>query len=145
MTQVIGHAGIAARIPHAGRMCLLDRVVSWDAGRIVCHASSHRSADHPMAQDGRLDAVCGVEYAAQAMAMHGALTGNDGPSRGGYLASLRAMECFVSRLDDLPDDLVIEVESVMQQDEHAIYRFTLTSGGAVVVSGRAAVVLQVST
>ena len=40
--------GIASRIPHAGRMCLLDRVECWDTQRIRCRARSHRDADNPL-------------------------------------------------------------------------------------------------
>ena len=40
--MLIDRAGIAARIPHQGRMCLLDGVLEWDAERIRCCATSHR-------------------------------------------------------------------------------------------------------
>ena len=45
---------------------------------------------NPLASGGRLDAVCGVEYAAQAMAVHGGLTAvpRAAPAAG-YLASVR--------------------------------------------------------
>ena len=29
--MIVDRAWIAARIPHAGTMCLLDRVLEWDA------------------------------------------------------------------------------------------------------------------
>ena len=64
---------IESHIPHRARMCLLDEVVSWDAARISCRAVSHRDPDHPLRAHGRLGVACGVEYAAQAMAVHGAL------------------------------------------------------------------------
>ncbi len=60
---------IATLIPHAGAMCLLDAVIAWDATTIACLASSHRTPANPLAVRGRLEAVCGVEYAAQAMAL----------------------------------------------------------------------------
>ena len=66
---------IATLIPHAGAMCLLDAVIAWDATTITCLASSHRTPTNPLAARGRLEVVCGVEYAAQAMAVHGALAG----------------------------------------------------------------------
>lgn len=67
------HAWIAAHIPHQGDMCLLDRVVKWDEQRIQCQAGSHRLGDNPLRSRDRLSAACGIEYAAQAMAVHGAL------------------------------------------------------------------------
>jgi len=64
---------IERHIPHAGRMCLLDEVLAWDANRIVCRSSTHRHVDNPLRVNGTLGAACGIEYAAQAMAVHGAL------------------------------------------------------------------------
>jgi predicted hotdog family 3-hydroxylacyl-ACP dehydratase len=62
-------------------MCLLDRVVHWDSQRIHCRASSHRSADNPLRSRDQLSAACGIEYAAQAMAVHGALQAPAGSKR----------------------------------------------------------------
>ena len=53
---VLDHAWIATHIPHQGSMCLLDGVTAWDAQRIVCSASSHRTASNPLRQFGRLGA-----------------------------------------------------------------------------------------
>jgi len=142
---MIGPAEIAALIPHAGAMCLLDTVVSWDASHILCRSASHRRKDHPMAQHGQLPAVCGVEYAAQAMAVHGALSGQGGtvPNRG-YLASLRDLACHMDRLDKLAGDLEIEAEQLLGEAGRVIYSFAIRCDGHPVLSGRAAVVLDVS-
>jgi predicted hotdog family 3-hydroxylacyl-ACP dehydratase len=79
---------IARLIPHAGAMCLLDAVVSWDADRIRCVSRTHRDPDNPLRAGAELDAVCGIEYAAQAMALHGGLALSAGaPTPAGYLAS----------------------------------------------------------
>ena len=64
---------IAERIPHAGRMVLLDEVVEWDDEHIVCRSGSHQDRANPLALAGQLSSVCAVEYAAQAMAVHGSL------------------------------------------------------------------------
>ena len=87
---------ICARLPHAGRMCLLERLAAWDSESIVCHATSHRDADNPLRSGGRLHAVTGVEYAAQAMVLHGSLlaapdapTAMDGGSAGNAGAVFR--------------------------------------------------------
>jgi predicted hotdog family 3-hydroxylacyl-ACP dehydratase len=86
----LDHAWIARHIPHQGSMCLLDYVEAWDQERIQCRASSHRAADNPLRAYGRLGAACGIEYAAQAMAVHGALLDRRAvPARVGYLVSVR--------------------------------------------------------
>jgi predicted hotdog family 3-hydroxylacyl-ACP dehydratase len=136
-------AQIADLIPHSGAMCLLDGVVHWDASRILCMSRSHHAADNPMRAHGRLPAVCGVEYAVQAMAVHGGLAGNiAGRPRAGYLASLRDVECRSERLDDLDGDLMVEAEQVAGDGAHVVYSFRLRVGELEVLSGRALVVLD---
>lgn len=136
-------AQIAELIPHSGAMCLLDAVVHWDAGRIVCMSRSHHAADNPMRSGGRLPALCGVEYAVQTMAVHGGLTGKThGRPRLGYLASLRDLECAAERLDDLAGDLVVEAELLAGDEVNVSYRFSLRVGELRVLGGRALVVLD---
>jgi len=134
---------IAGLIPHSGAMCLLDGVLQWDANHILCTSRSHRAVDNPLRTDGRLPAVCGVEYAAQAMAVHGGLAGKVGSRpRAGYLASLRDVVCLRDRLDDLEGDLVVEAEQVAGDGVHVIYQFRLRVGEVEVLNGKAMVVLD---
>jgi predicted hotdog family 3-hydroxylacyl-ACP dehydratase len=139
---MLDHAEIAALIPHGGAMCLLDGVLAWDSTTIACVASSHRATDNPLAANGRLDAVCGVEYAAQAMAVHGALVGGGRRSAAGYLANLRDVTCFVERLDVLEDALLVAAELLIADAGRVIYRFNLTCDAKAVLSGQAAVVID---
>src|SRR5437016_5096010 len=98
--MLITRAEIASMIPHAGAMCLLDGVIAWDSTKIRCTSRTHLSEDNPMRARGQLSAVCGVEYAAQAMAVHGGLTVVAGKRpKAGYLASLRDIVCHQRRLD----------------------------------------------
>ena len=140
--MLIGKAQIATLIPHAGRMCLLDEVLDWSAERIRCRACSHRDADNPMRSGGELPALCGIEYAAQAMALHGRLSVQTATPKGGYLASVREVMCRVARLDDLPGDLVIEAHRLMGDEMRVVYGFSLSANAAVILEGRAAVILE---
>jgi predicted hotdog family 3-hydroxylacyl-ACP dehydratase len=141
--MTIDRERIAALIPHAGAMCLLDRVLHWDQESIRCLSLRHRAADNPLRRAGRLAAICGIEFAAQAMAVHGRLAGGleDGP-RGGYLASLREVTCRQARLDLLEGELVIDARRLTGDERQAIYHFALGCAGLEVLSGRAAVVLD---
>ena len=131
---------IAKLIPQQGRMCLLEGVERWDANAIRCFSGTHRDPRNPLRARGRLPAVCGIEYAAQAMALHGALSGAPaGRPAAGYLASVRDLVCSVERLDGTASELVVEAEKWMADERHAIYRFALWLDGSRVVSGRAAV------
>jgi predicted hotdog family 3-hydroxylacyl-ACP dehydratase len=71
--MLLNRAWIEARIPHQGRMCLLDEVLDWNAQHIRCRTATHRAPDNPLRSHDRLGIACGIEYAAQAMALHGAL------------------------------------------------------------------------
>jgi len=145
MLTALTKAEIAALIPHAGAMCLLDNVVHWDAEKIRCTSRSHRNTANPLRADGQLRAVCGIEYAAQAMAIHGALAGIVGAKpKAGYLASLRDVACRASRLDDMEGELIVDAAQLMGDASRVIYQFTLRVGEVEVLSGRATVVLQVA-
>lgn len=141
---MLDHAAIARLIPHSGSMCLLDRMAQWDADRIVCSASSHRDAANPLRTASGLLAPCAIEYAAQAMALHGALIGQaaGAPATPGYLASARGVQLHRLRLDDLAGDLTIEARRQAGDAQQILYQFSVQHQGQMVAEGRAAVVLN---
>ena len=141
--MLIGRDAIAGLIPHAGAMQLLDGVLDWDATRIRCISRTHLDSSNPLRCDGELPALCGIEYAAQAMALHGGLSGSPGAKpRAGYLASIREASCERRRLDDLDGDLVVAAEKLLGEGTHVIYAFEVSVGKHRVLAGRAAVVLD---
>jgi predicted hotdog family 3-hydroxylacyl-ACP dehydratase len=135
---------IAQNIPHQGRMCLLDEVIEWDARHIRCRSATHRLSDHPMRAHGRLGVCCGIEYAAQAMAVHGALAAGTANSRpeAGFLAALRDVRLYVLRLDDIQTDLICEAVLVAGDLGSALYEFELRSAAQRLVTGRATTVFD---
>jgi predicted hotdog family 3-hydroxylacyl-ACP dehydratase len=135
---------IASHIPHQGRMCLLDEVVRWDAERILCSSNAHREADHPLRALGRLGIASGIELAAQAMALHGALTADESDTRprAGLLAALRGVRLYVARLDDVPSALLCEAVRVAGDQATALYDFELRAAERLLLCGRATVVLD---
>jgi predicted hotdog family 3-hydroxylacyl-ACP dehydratase len=140
----LDHAWIAGHIPHQGSMCLLDYVEAWDQQRIRCRANSHRAVDNPLRAYGRLGAACGIEYAAQAMAVHGALLAppdNTG-ARPGYLVSVRGTHLHVPRLDDIAADLLVEASCITRGENNILYQFNVSAAGRLLLDGRAAVVLN---
>lgn len=144
----LDHAGIEARVPHRGTMCLLDRMVAWDEGRIECLASGHRNPAHPLRSRSGLMAGTAIEYAAQAAALHGGLlaesSGRAAPP--GYLASARDVRLAAWRLDNLPatesDQLRIVAERQAGDTGRLLYAFRIEHAGREVASGRLAVVLD---
>lgn len=125
-------------------MCLLDHVATWDQQRIQCRASSHRAAANPLRADGRLGAACGIEYAAQAMAVHGALLAPPDRTspRVGYLVSVRGTRLHVPRLDDIAADLLVEATCITHSENNILYQFSVSAAGRLLLEGRAAVVVD---
>ncbi len=140
---MLERAAIAARIPHQGAMCLLDRVIDWNPESIRCTSRSHRQPAHPLAVGGRLGIAAGIEYAAQAMAVHGGLGAAAGsPPRQGYLVSVHGVDFHVLRLDDRAGYLLIEAERLSGDANQVLYAFRVSADGRLLISGRAAVVLD---
>jgi predicted hotdog family 3-hydroxylacyl-ACP dehydratase len=134
---------VARLIPHAGDMCLLDGVLSRDETHIRCVTATHRWAGNPLRRDGRLGVLCGIEYAAQAIALHSALAGGGSTSpRRGYLASLRSVSCHDDRLDLIPGTLTVDAERLFGEAGRMIYAFALRHENRMLLDGRAAVVLE---
>ena len=135
---------IESHIPHRGRMCLLDEVLDWETDRIRCASGCHAAPDHPLRSHGRLGIACGIEIAAQTMAVHGALSaaGASNRPRMGLLAGVRGVRMYATRLDEVRADLICEATRVAGDTGTALYEFALTSAGSTLMSGRATVVLD---
>ena len=140
----INKTWIADHIPHQGTMCLLENVQSWDQANISCIANSHRNIDNPLRAHDRLGIACGIEYAAQAMAVHGALSASEDSPRPkvGYLVSVRGVNMYVTRLDDIASDLLVQATCIMANESNMLYEFTVSTNEKVLLEGRAAVVLN---
>jgi predicted hotdog family 3-hydroxylacyl-ACP dehydratase len=140
----LDQAGIAARIPHSGSMCLLQRLDAWTADGIQCSATSHRDPANPLRSGDALLAPVAIEYAAQAMALHGTLSAAPGtPPTPGFLASVRGVRLRVPRLDDIAGDLRIAAQRLAGDSTQALYAFTLhDEAGTLLVDGRATVIMN---
>lgn len=136
---------IQEHIPHQGGMCLLDEVLSWDLTQTRCRSSTHRSPGNPLRAAGRLGSACGIEYAAQTMAVHGALIASaaGGVAPSGFLASVRSVRLNIDRLDVFEGDLVTSVERVAGDESTALYEFSVSADDVVLLTGRAAIAFNV--
>lgn len=121
-------------------MCLLDEVLLWDASHIVCRSLSHLAQDNPLRSSGRLHTVCGVEYAAQAMAVHGALLASE-PVVAGYLVSIRNLKLNAPYLDGSGEVLTVDAKRLMAGADGLVYEFTVATQKDTLLSGRATVFL----
>lgn len=140
----LGRDGILTLIPHAGAMCLLDGVEQWDETGIICTSARYAAADNPMRRaDGSLGAACGIEIAAQAMALHGRLSAPaEGPPRPGFLVSLRDARLRAAMIPPDAGPLTISARQILGDARGASYAFTVTAGKEEWLAGRATVLFE---
>jgi len=141
--MITDRATIEALIPQQGAMCLLDSIEYWNGQRIICTSMQHRSAGNPLRTRNALSSLHGIEFAAQAVAVHGGLTapGHARP-RVGLLLSARDCKFHRRKLDDIEGALVIEAEQMGRNDQTRMYRFKVSAQDVLVVEGRTAVLLR---
>lgn len=124
-------------------MCLLDEVESWSESGIVCRTSSHRQACNPLRTDGTLGIANGIEYAAQAMAIHGALLSSGAATaRVGFLTSVRDVQWTQMRLDNIEGFLSVRAELISGNNVNMLYSFGVQTEDSILLSGRASVMLN---
>lgn len=131
-------------IPHRGAMCLLDTVLDWDHARIHVRAVSHRDPHNPLRRDERLHALNLCEYAAQAMAIHGGLLARRAghAAAPGWIAAVREVKLHVARIDDLPGDLDIDVETLLADAAGWQYAFRVEHRSILLAQGRIAIMTR---
>jgi predicted hotdog family 3-hydroxylacyl-ACP dehydratase len=124
-------------VPHAGAMCLLERIVSADDDSVVCATTTHRSATNPLRHDGRLAALHLAEYGAQAMAVHGGLKGD--VARAGLLVAVRDLTLHVERIDDVDGEILIEAKRLLSNAGGLVYSFVARAADWELAAGRVSV------
>ena len=144
MKTLLNAPEIAVRVPHGGTMCLLYALHESSDTHLLCSATSHHAADNPLRSASGLLSCIAIEYAAQAMALHGAMTAAaDARPQGGRLASVRGVKLHVPRLDTIDGPLFVHVERMAGDVRQAMYQFTLhDEQHNTLVYGRATVLLN---
>jgi len=135
---------ICSLIPHAGAMCLLDTVKSWDEKSIICMSRSHQNIDNPLRNSDGLPMLSLLEYGAQAMAVHACLLSKkEGVMmKEGYLVALRDIQIAQGWLSDVDDDIEIGAERIYVDVGNMIYTMTVQVRNKMLISGRATVVAK---
>jgi len=147
-SSLLTHREIVSLIPHAGKMCLLDEVRQWDEKQIHCTARSHRDRENPLRANDSLSVLVGVEYAAQAMALHGGLLLRSKDTAAaerlpvGRLVSVRNLSCCVDRLDDIDEALEIHAQRIAGDDQNLLYAFSIQAIQKTLLEGRVSVLIS---
>jgi predicted hotdog family 3-hydroxylacyl-ACP dehydratase len=142
--MLIEKLALDALIPHTGAMCLLDAVLNWDSTSILCRTQSHQDPNNPLRTQQGLSALQGVEYGAQAVAVHGALlapSGGDVKVRG-YLVAVRDLLLTIDWLHDV--DGPIDVSATLEIDDGRFiaHQFSIKTGSELLISGRVTVLRE---
>jgi predicted hotdog family 3-hydroxylacyl-ACP dehydratase len=132
---------IAELIPHAGAMCLLERIEAWDESSVTLTTSSHRDPANPLVGQSGLRAIHLCEYGAQAMAVHGGLIAQARGERAspGVLVSLRDVSFYRDFVHDLDGDLRVEARRIQASGSAWQYSFRVVHAGALLAQGRTTV------
>jgi predicted hotdog family 3-hydroxylacyl-ACP dehydratase len=132
---------ISALIPHAGTMCLLERIEHWDDSSVTIATTTHRNPANPLAGRSGLRAIHLCEYGAQAMAVHGGLMAHARGERArpGLLVSLRDVTLGCDFVNDLEGELVVEARRLHDSGAAWQYEFRVTHTGKLLAQGRAMV------
>jgi predicted hotdog family 3-hydroxylacyl-ACP dehydratase len=132
---------ISQLVPQTGAMCLLDEVIDWGPAHVSCKAQAP-GADHPLLRDGRVPAVMAVEYAAQACAVHGALSEPATAQRAGVLASLVDVDLRAGGVPLGEGPIAVDATMLGRTGNGCLYGFSVAVSGSIVVEGRLVVALS---
>lgn len=144
----LNHQEIEQRLPHAGKMSLLHEVVNSDQKSLLATAISHLDADNPLRLKGKIAMINGIEYAAQAMAIHGSLLSEwskpaELPTspQTGYIATVRNIDIKVPFVPETDSPLNVEVEQLMSDGNGFTYQFHISCEQQSLISGKITVFL----
>ena len=151
--SILNRKEIERRLPHAGTMSLLHEIIQADETSLTAQAVSHRDADNPLRINGRIAMVNGIEYAAQAMAVHGSLVLEkkqeenkaELKSSQGYIATVRNIELNAPYFPEADSSssaaLLIKVKQLMSDQNGFTYQFDIHCRQQLLISGRITVFL----
>jgi predicted hotdog family 3-hydroxylacyl-ACP dehydratase len=131
-------------IPHAGRMCLLDEVLSWDDDTICCKTMSHQSLENPLRCGDHLSSLHAIEYGAQAMAVHGGLKAREEGRRleSGFLVGLRNLKLDIDYLDTIQYPLMVTATKLYADAGNLIYQFAIEAELTPIADGQVSVMAR---
>ena len=134
----LNYREITQRLPHSGSMCLLNEVIEADSDSLTALASSHLDDDNPLRLEGRIATVNGIEYAAQAMAIHGSLLSSASleTPQAGYIATVRNIEMRTEFIPETGASLLIKVQQLMSNNNGFTYQFHIHCEQQELISGK---------
>ncbi len=129
-------------IPHSQGMSLLDTILAVANKKISCQTGSHLLAVNPLKVNGQLSKCHLIEYAAQAIAVHGGLLnkaqGNNEP-QAGHIAMVKSVTW--GKFNPNTANLTIMATKIMADDVSKLYEYQVSDAEQqIVCSGKVLVV-----
>jgi predicted hotdog family 3-hydroxylacyl-ACP dehydratase len=121
-------------------MCLLERLIAWDQQQIFASSQSHRNPLNPLCKNDKLSAIHALEYGMQAIAIHGSLLHPEAATTIRYLAALREVKLYVTRLDTIDTPLDIEAHCLLNQGDNSVYTLTISTLNKIIVTAQATII-----
>jgi predicted hotdog family 3-hydroxylacyl-ACP dehydratase len=128
-------------MPHKGAMRLLESITSASELEIHCIAVLHVAKTYPLRIDGTLFSTSLVELGAQAAAAHASLFGIKG-NHTGLLIGLQNIEIFRSSVTGYTKPLEVTAQQLHFDTNGSLYKFKVSGGDEVFVTGRATLKMQ---
>jgi predicted hotdog family 3-hydroxylacyl-ACP dehydratase len=126
---------IAKLIPHGRNMSLVESIDSWDNNSIRCSAKKLFSAENPLCENGSLDNLTLIEYAAQAVAVHLSLSCQAiSRPRPGYVGAVK--DVFIEMPVRETSGILICANCLLKNSQGAVYTFNVTQEGNDLISGK---------
>ena len=129
-------AQLAALIPHQPPMLLVDTVTDVDEHKLTATFCCHQQP-HPLAPEGHWPNYLLIEFAAQAIACHGALAGQQSFTRAA-IGRIKALSFYCASLDDYRElPVSVTVELIEVNGATCLYRFNAHARNTVLAQGEA--------
>lgn len=132
-------------LPHSDDMCLIQNIIDWSESTICCSTTAHLDADNILAIDSRLPAWSGIEYIAQALALHGVLLKGAEEQlviQKAFVATIQTAEIFTDDISQYPGALTIQATIIFSQENSAVFDCSLEYDGEELLSCECGVIFQ---
>ncbi len=106
---------------------------------LLAQTYTHLNIDNPLKKNNKLKSIHGIEYAAQAMAVHGALL--DKKCQNGYIGSIRNVILNETYLPTHQSPLDIKVHPLMRSKQGFTYNFLVQCTNQLIISGKITIIL----
>lgn len=128
---------IAALLPHGNAMCMLDEIVSWDSEHIHCRSHYFARDDNPLFEDGQIESVILIEFAAQAAGVHAALLqpSQEHAPRPAYIGAVKSIELLKS-VSDNAAAIELKAHCLLNNSSGAIYEVIAQQHDIILMRGR---------